>query len=263
MANRLEALLQAAATNPVERPAFIRCLLESEVFVLGQSGQPDGRHTLEAGTKVAIRHWSRQDGTSFIPFFTSVEALQQAIKEQEHFLGLRAKSLFEMTKGADLVLNPGLQYAKEFLPEEVAGLLEHDGPAFERRVVTQPTQVLLAQPKEKPERMLAALSELLPRYPEVKAAYLALMHDASRDPGPTLVVGIEGDGNLDRAVADAGHLAADTRPDERPVDFVRITPRDTGGIARFMLDTVTPFYRRDAGPPSGIGPRLRAWMGRG
>ena len=105
--------------------AILGVLALATVLILGDSEQvqQDGDITLNADTPVNIQHWEKQDGGSIIPFFTSLEALQKAVEDEQPFIAMPARVLFEITQGADLFLNPKAEYGKEFYPEEVAMLL--------------------------------------------------------------------------------------------------------------------------------------------
>src|SRR5262245_48903867 len=122
--NALETALRLAATEPAHRPEFYKRLLESTIYILGQSESPAGdTRTLEAGEKISIQNWVRNDGSPVIPFFSSLDALQSSIDKETRYLALPARTLFEMTKGSSLVLNPKSSYGKEFLPNEIEALL--------------------------------------------------------------------------------------------------------------------------------------------
>ncbi|MFV2434274.1 SseB family protein, partial [Escherichia coli] len=71
--NELEDLLENAASERAHRPAFFRTLLESTVGVPGTAAQ--GEAVGEDSAR-DLQHWEKEDGTSVIPCFTSVEALQ-------------------------------------------------------------------------------------------------------------------------------------------------------------------------------------------
>lgn len=136
----LESLLKRAATESIHRIAFFRALLDATVLVLVdnsvQGSEEDGEMTFTAGNGVNILHWEKQDGESVIPFFTSVEVLQQALdlaedqpidSEKQPFIAMPVRVLFEMTQGAHLFLNPKSEHGKEFWPQEVTMLLEKGG----------------------------------------------------------------------------------------------------------------------------------------
>src|SRR5437879_2012036 len=122
--NPLEIALARAANEPASRPEFYKILLESEIYVLGHTEVPgDGRRAIPAGTKLSIVDWKKTDGTPVTPFFTSIEALQRGLKEEARFVAMPARSFFEITRGATLVLDPASSHGKEFFPSEIDALL--------------------------------------------------------------------------------------------------------------------------------------------
>jgi hypothetical protein len=246
--NALEQALRLAAKEPAHRPEFYRALLESTVFVIGSSDSPpEGHKTLDTGAKVQLQNWQKADGTLVIPFFSSLAMLQRAIEGEVNYIALPAKSLFEMTRGASLVLNPRSDYGKEFFSNEIEALLSNGvNRVPTQRVVEKATKVLLGQPKNYPSEMIAALTILLSKHSNVKMAYLALMHDPSVDEKPHLVVGIEGEGDFENAIREAGAVAGDTSPGGEPVDFMRIN-RGESGLSRYFIEEVKPFYERKWG----------------
>lgn len=246
--NDLERKLIAAAENPAARPEFYKTLITSNVFVIGFSDSAgEAAGTIPAGAKLSIVNWKKNDGSPIIPFFTSLEALQRALKEESKYVALPAKSLFEITLGSFLVLNPASPYGKEFFPNEIEALLETGmNHVPQTRVVQKETKVLLGQPANYPSKMVSALATLLAKHSVVKAAYLCLMHDPSSGDKPTLVVGFEGDQDLAGAMKEAGSVAVDTVPKGELVDFI-VIKRGESGIADYMFKSVKPFYERSFG----------------
>ena len=241
--NPLEAALARAATDPAARPEFYRLLLDSEVLVLGHMDGQQGVKTVEAGAKLSIATWQKEDGAPMIPFFSSLSALQRAIREEQSFLQLPSRALFETTRGANLVLNPSGPHGKEFFAEEIDSLLTSGmNQVAQTRIVEKPTQVLLGQPVDYPTAMVEALSRLFARHAGVKAAYVCLMHDAESQEKPHLVVGIQCDTGFEAALREAGVVAADTAAQGEPVDIVRVEKTDSG-LSDYFL-TTKPFYTR-------------------
>ncbi|MFP3851646.1 enhanced serine sensitivity protein SseB C-terminal domain-containing protein [Pseudomonas sp. W5-01] len=222
--NTLEQSLRMAADEPAHRPDFFTTLLNSTVYVLGTAGTGKGHVTLEAGSDISIANWHKADGSPVIPFFSSLQTLQASIESEESYVEIPARSLFEITLGAPLFLNPKSPYGKEFLPEEVRHLLSDGiGQKPAQRTVEKNTNVLLGQPSQYPSRMVNSLTQLLAKHRNVKRAFLALMHDASVDQKPHLIIGIEADGDIERVMREAGSVAGDTAPDGEPVDLYRVT----------------------------------------
>ncbi|PWC18775.1 enhanced serine sensitivity protein SseB [Brenneria corticis] len=244
--NKLEEVLILAAGEPAHRPEFFNELMEATVFVLGSAddGGEAGEKVLHAGSNVQIQHWEKDDGSSAIPFFSSLEALQLAVTKEESFLALPARSLFELTLGATLFLNPRLPYGKEFLPQEVEHMLSGEGHGFvQQRVVEEETEVLLGQPAEMPVQMIDSLTQLFPKYRQVRRAFLAQIQEAGEQE-PHLLIGLEVDvDDVEEVIRAAGSVASDTLPDERPVDLCLVKEGEPG-ISHYLTKHTTPFYER-------------------
>jgi len=230
--------------EPAYRPDFGRTLLASQVFVLGHADGELFDGMLPTGAKVNVKNWQRQDGQPVIPFFTSIAALRLAITEEEPFLGLPARALFEITCGATLFLNPQLDYGKEFVPAEVEALLSTGiSNAVTNRVVQQETKVLIGKPRVWPEDMVQSVTKLLTRRPAVKTAYLALMHDATVDQQPHLLLALDIDSEDRQVLQDAGAVAGEYVKTYGPVDVIRIDP-GSKGISEHFYQNDKPFYER-------------------
>jgi SseB protein C-terminal domain/SseB protein N-terminal domain len=252
--NALERSLRLAADDPASRPDFYKLLLASTIVVIGNSGQRrPGLVTIAAGDDVAIASWTKDDDTSFVPFFTSLTALQRVLTEETNYLSLPARDFFELTKGATLHLNPSLDHSKEFFPSEVIAILSGGvNQVPSQRVIQEETQVLLGQPKELPERMITALRSHFARRSQIQAAYVCLMHDPSIDEQPHLLVGILADGDFEIVSREAGSVINDTAPDV--CDVMRIVVGDTGPSSYFLAEC-KPFYERS------LGGKLRSLFG--
>ena len=98
---------------------------------------------------------------------------------------------------------------------------------------------MLGQPREYPSAMIASLTSLLAKHGNVKAAYLALMHDPSVDEKPHLVIGIEADGDFEKVVREAGTVAGD-------MAAVRVV-RSEAGLSQYFIEETKPFYERTWG----------------
>lgn len=257
--NKLEELLRLAADEPAHRPQFYDVLLNSQVFVLGETEESEigGEKVLVAGSKIQIRHWERADGAPAIPFFSSLDVLQNSIDSEESYLALPVRSLFEMTLGATLFLNPKSDYGKELSPEEVSHLLSNGiGREVSQRVVEKETKVLLGQPSIYPTKMIESLIQLLAKHSNVEKAYLALMHDTSVDEKPHLIIGIKADGDFEKVMREVGSVAADSAPEEGPIDLYRVENDETG-VSGYFINQTEPFYERKRGS------KLRSWLGLG
>jgi hypothetical protein len=257
--NKLEELLRIAADEPAHRPEFCSVLLQSTIFVLGDTGERPTEHSeanLAAGSNIRIQNWERPDGSPVIPFFSSLEVLSKSLDSENSYIELPVRSLFEMTMGATLFLNPKSDHGKEFFPQEVEQLLNNGISQIpSQRVVEKETKVLLGQPSNYPTKMVDSLTQLLVKHKEVEKAYIALMHDRSVDEKPHLIVGLEGRGDLERAMREAGNVAGDTAPEGEAVDLLIVKPEEVG-VCQYLIST-SPFYERT------WGKKLRSFFGVG
>src|SRR6476619_7232363 len=163
--NVLEIALELAASEPAHRPEFFRLLLEATVFILASSGQLEGQEegpvTLTKGMQIEVTNWVKPDGSRVIPFFSSLRALQLAVTEDEKYIALPARTFFEITRGAALILNPRSPVGKEFTPAEIETLLAEGINQIAKRIVVEAArEVLLGQPANYPNAMLASLTTL-------------------------------------------------------------------------------------------------------
>ncbi|AHG19037.1 endopeptidase IV [Chania multitudinisentens RB-25] len=247
--NQLERLLRLAVAEAAYRPAFFRELLDSTVYILGDSEQlqQEGEVILNAETPVNIQHWEKQDGSSVVPFFSSLETLQKAVEVEQPFIAMPARVLFEITQGADLFLNPKAEYGKEFFPDEIAMLLATGGVVKPvERDIDKETQILLGQPEEYPAAMVEALTTLFSQRKPVRRAFLALMHDRAVDEKPNLLIGLEVDGEqaeIEALISEAGSVASETALNDDPVDFCLVAEKEAG-VSHYMLTHTQPFYQR-------------------
>lgn len=244
--NELEHALQKAAVDPSARSSFIDILLPANVFVIGQSpiGPMNGDHVFDQGEDVMIANWEYENGQPFIPFFTSLEALQESITEEVSYISLSAKELFELTLGSFLILNPGQAYGKEFTPIEVGQLLGADPRSpFETRAVETETPVQLGEPEQRPVELIDGLSRLFSQHGAIEKAYIALMNDPSQRAPLSLLVGIQLGGEIDLRAIGIGDVISAHAPNKLPVDVLMIAP-DQDGPARYFYEHSQPFYER-------------------
>jgi hypothetical protein len=237
--NLLEIALQNAATDPAARPLFLRELLASKVLIVPAGERPpvvDG--VVPEGTTIGMATIPF-NGRTCVPFYTSEARLPAATG----YLLLDAKALFQITRGAYLVMNPGAAYGKEFFPDEIARLL--DGTAFEpqeRYVMPRATQVTIGQPKDFPHELVDALARLYAGIPEVKRAWVALYHNPARDQEPGLIIAVDvpDEQAMPRISGESG-VVVDSLPKKQA--FVDLVRYDGSGLTGYFADQ-TPFYRR-------------------
>lgn len=111
----LQKLFTQTQENYELIPFFIEQLLASDVYCLA---------TQNHDQKIQFRILEAEDGEQAIPFFLSVDMIQEDLGQDVEYLTLNTRKLFEMTLGATLVMNPTSALSKEFQPEEIKAILE-------------------------------------------------------------------------------------------------------------------------------------------
>ncbi|MFD1801880.1 enhanced serine sensitivity protein SseB [Mixta tenebrionis] len=236
---RLEAVLALAATEPAHRPEFFTLLMEASVWVPGTS---DGEQ-LDASTPLELQHWEKEDGTSVIPFFTSEAAMAEATQGEQPYVMLPVRTLFAMTLGETLFLNPKLPSGKEFTAREIAHLLGEEGDALSQQTIIEGgAPLLLSEIAEPPAQVVDSLTQLFSKHKQVRRAFIAHIKEHADD-RPNLLIGIEADGDIDTIIRAAGAVATDTLLDDEPVDICQIVTGEEG-ISHFFTAHITPFYER-------------------
>jgi hypothetical protein len=237
--NRLEEVLKLAATEPAHRPEFFQLLLTADVWVPGESTEAQ----FAADTPVELQHWEKEDGRSVIPFFTSQEAMSEAIAGEQAYLRLPVRTLFEMTRGETLFLNPKLPAGKEFSPAEIAHLLGEEGDALSQQTVLEGGHaLLLSEVATPPAQMIDSLTQLFSKYKQVRRAFVASIRERA-DEQPNLLIGIEAESDIEAIIQAAGRVATDTLPEDAPIDICEVVA-DEKGISHFFTAHITPFYER-------------------
>ena len=241
--NDLERSLMSAATAPAARPQFLRDLLEAEIFVLNQKEDElqIQNGVLQKGARLNILSFER-DGKTWLPIFTSLERVEQYIRGDSSYVQLRAKDFFEITRGAFVFLNPGFPYGKEFFPEEIEQML--DGSIFkplQSYTAQKEMQVLIGQPAVYPHELVKVLSDYFENNHMVSKAYLAQYFKPAVDENAHLLVGIDGRGDWQKLVGDAGMIAAEIIGKGEVIDFVRL---DGSSFSKSITGQSEPFYKR-------------------
>ncbi len=234
----LETLLQQAATEPAHRPAFFRALLDASVWVPGSA--PENAHNDDA---LDLEHWEKDDGTSVIPFFTSLEALNEAVEDEQAFVVMPTRELFAMTLGETLFLNARLPTGKEFMPREIEHLLSKEAsPLSQQTLIEGDSELLLSEVAEPPAQMISSLTTLFASINTVKRAWICSLKEHAEGESSWLI-GIEAVGDIEQIIQAAGSVATDTLPGDEPVDICLIAENEPG-ISHFMTSHLTPFYER-------------------
>jgi len=129
--NSLEEAFVQAMHDAAARPRFYWLLLAAQLFVIGE---PDGASASDQTVKLApgspLRLAAiRRETRELIPVFTSLPRLQTYFQNTgklgaiTQYVTMSGRALFEMTKGASFLLNPGFEISKELAAAEIAEVL--------------------------------------------------------------------------------------------------------------------------------------------
>ena len=233
-----------AAKDPAARPQFYRDLAESDVYLVQHDAAPPREETtttLERGMTLQIAPLEIE-GRPYLPIFSSLPRLQAVITGEVAYIALNALELMKITRGAELVLNPGAEYGKIFTASEIAGIL--DGGANGERYVTQrDTSVMIGQPATRPRELVEALTRFFERRPEVRRAWIAMFHNPEHDEKPHTLIGVEAPGDdWPRLAADIGVVAQGVTIPDPPVDVIAVG--NGGGLDHYFLKDAAPFYQQ-------------------
>jgi hypothetical protein len=222
--NELEALMPKAAAEPAYHPEFLRVLLESEVYVISDSGQADKGHGyLTDGDSLSVLAVPVDDNTQIIPFFSSLDELASYVDFEAKWVGINARHLFILTMGAILVLNPSGKIPKVFKPQEIKTLLSSGVErAFTQTTSPSDDDVRIDPPNPFPSKMVDSLVLFFATRPEVKAACVAMKQGPDEDHSH-LLVAIDAEGDIKEIIQQAGSIALETLPgNQSEISFINI-----------------------------------------
>lgn len=173
---KLAQLLAAArATPPGESPedaqeAVFRALLDATVYAHVPLESPP------EGVMRFIQFVRPDNGQTVLPFFSDMEQSEVAAGKSALSVAMSGRNLFELTRGATLMLNPNLD-AVTLYPPEIAALLEGRALGFfTKDEVAEDTKVLTGRPSISTVGLNAMLRSLFEREATVRAAFLAEVH---------------------------------------------------------------------------------------
>jgi hypothetical protein len=178
----LDALLEAAraASNPTDimdaEQRFYKALMEATVYAHVPTGPapPD---------RIRFVQFIRPDnGQTVLPFFSDREQAEVvAAAGKVMIVAMAGRRLFELTRGATLILNPNRDQLT-FYPPEIGALLEgRPLGVFSRETLGTNEQVGVCLPSVPTDALVLALRGLYEREPSVRAAYLVEAHRGSDD----------------------------------------------------------------------------------
>lgn len=235
-ANVLEAALAEAVSDPSRRPQFYKELGAADFYIFQDSPKPleSGAVTIPAGAQLSFRQVS-QNGVNYIPVFSSPSRLQMVTQGTPSYIVLNAYEFFRLTRGANVVLNPGSDHTKQFSAAEIAELLDS-------RLLEPPAECRIGQPARHPQALEEALARHFSGVKEVKRAYLAHFHNPATDAAPHTLVGLEMEGDPTEVVQAAYKAVEGVELFDPPLRFIQLGTSKP--VDRYFEEECKPFYRR-------------------
>lgn len=225
--NELEKTMLRAASDQSARPEFYRLLLDSELWLLGELGDGMSLETVQ------------NNGVTYHPVFTALTRLKSLAPEGSPHFKLQGRTLFQVTRGAPFVINPGSELGKTLTAEEIAWVLDN--------FRSKRGDLLVAQPKVYPTKLVKALCVLFTSRALIKAAHLVYVAREGIDKAAHPMIGLEADGDVPRLAQEIFAIGEAVLPGE-PLEVVYLDTSKTLDPLQTHLLNVAPFYRRAFAP---------------
>ncbi|AGG88783.1 enhanced serine sensitivity protein SseB C-terminal domain-containing protein [Rhodanobacter denitrificans] len=174
--DKLAQLLAAARATPlVENPAHaeeavFKALLDATVYAhVPLENAPEGRMRF-------IQFVRPDNKQTVLPFFSDREQAGVASANRVAIVAMSGRRLFELTRGATLMLNPNIDQVALYPPEIVALLEGRPLGSYTQETLVDCEQVGVCPPAEPTDELVLALRDLFQGEATVRAAYLAEIH---------------------------------------------------------------------------------------
>ena len=114
----LEDLLTELPEHPELLTQVHSTLLQAELYCLGYVSDESDHQD-----EIHITEWQDSEAHAFVPCFTSLETLSEAVEQDEQYLVLQGRDLFELVQGTTVIINPELPSEYCLSPEELEDLV--------------------------------------------------------------------------------------------------------------------------------------------
>ena len=162
---QLQSLLTTVRNNPLTEPQFFEALLDATVYAHVPVHQVPGRLRF-------IQFIRPDNGQTVLPFFSDQAKAQFASSDDVSIIAMDARQLFELTRGATLMLDPNDDRAVLY-PEEISALLSGKPlVAFGMEKLVEPETVGVRAPTVPVEALTSTLMAYCETEPGVTAAYI-------------------------------------------------------------------------------------------
>lgn len=248
--NELETCLIKASMDKSESDRFYKSLLSSEIFFLPHTYQRmiTEEQPVDTSTPVDITIQKIEvNEQMYIPFFSSVERIQQFISQDRIYYKMPSVDFFKMlmtiTNPSPLILNPGSDYGKIFSVYELEILAKGMNPVSPEKIVTSPEDKLIIQEaSEYPYELIEALIKYFKKQRTIKQAFLAHILNPSAEEKPHTIIIIDTN-HLDDIVSEIGGIVNNTKIPHPPVDIAQFSKNSSDTISEYCKK-IKPFYKK-------------------
>ncbi|GLR00125.1 hypothetical protein GCM10007863_45450 [Dyella mobilis] len=154
----------------VAQDEVFKAILDATVYALAPvESHPSGRLRF-------IQLVRPDTGQTVLPFFSDLTQAEQASNNRIAIMAMAGRRLFEITRGATLMLNPNTD-AVALYPPEVAALLGGNAIGyFTKETILENALAYARPPSVSTDDLDVALRRLFESEPTVRTAYLAEVH---------------------------------------------------------------------------------------
>lgn len=187
MGKLAQTLSVARASSPGEDPeatqaAVFNALLDATVYAHVPLESPP------EGVMRFIQFVRPDNGQTVLPFFSDLKQSEVAADKSALSVAMSGRNLFELTRGATLMLNPNLD-AITLYPPEITALLEGKPLGFFRiEEVAEDIEVRAGPPSVSTAALNGLMRSLFKREATVRAAFLAEVHRQDEQAGVFLLL---------------------------------------------------------------------------
>lgn len=239
----LDDLMERSLRDFREEPAFFRALLDATVYAHAPLTSPSDRLHL-------VMFKSPDDGALVIPVFTDEVKAEFAARGNVHVVSMTGRTLFEISRGAAVMINPNDARCTLY-PEEISELLVSGDVAPIQKDQFHENETRCYKLDQVPPLLKKALKKSLREIRTVEVAYVAGLQWKQADHPDSLLIGLGGRADrADREVrAAATALHRTFEQINRLVDMVHFDSSQAkpDWVRRLGLK---PVYRRRLGTPA-------------
>lgn len=187
---KLDDLLATARSTPAgmdpskAQEAVFQALLDATVYAHVPSKRPpEGR--------MRFFQFIRPDnGQTVLPFFSDRTQAEQPLRDGVSIVAMSGRRLFELTRGATLILNPNID-AVALYPPEITAIIEGRELGYFAQQEPIDNEALLARlPSVSTSEVDEVLRELFDREGTVRAAYLVEVNTQGNKPEEFILLGV-------------------------------------------------------------------------